>query len=72
MNITYKCDRIEPNDLEKKAIEKVFKKNVAELVLKSGDYIVLPHETGAIFFNKHGVEIEVVDFIFTENIISVE
>ena len=72
MKITYMC-KCEPNDLEKKMIEKVLK-NHGDLLLnqEDGKRLILPHDSGAIFLNKNENIIEVIDFVFTNSIITIK
>lgn len=72
MKITYKHE-CEPNDLEKKMIEKVLKTHGDLLVnQEDGKRLILPHDNGAIFFNKLDNIIEIVDFVFTNSIITIK
>lgn len=70
MEVRFIFERVYPNDLEKQLLKKAFKENRA--ILKDGYDLILAFKQGVTFFNKSGDVIEVMDFVFTTNIITIE
>lgn len=70
MEVKFICERVYPNDLEKQLLKKAFKENRA--VLKDGENLILTFKQGVVFFNMSKGVIEVVDFVVTSKIITID
>jgi len=69
MRIIFNCMRVQPNDIERMQVKNILEQNISMLINKEGQDITLIDEVGAIFLNKVGDELEVIDFCITDKII---